>query len=480
MLICIQSNLGDTMKIKLLTLAVLSAISVQSFALTKNLDFYSGNSNANRYTVFGKVSELPEVKANGKLIFVENIDNNAYIRLNEQSPNYIGYVSNDSDLYSILKSNKGQELTLPNGAVTETFKLVDVMNYMLLLESTTDTNKGSYKFVKIDQNLVLPKTWFVSSSKGLKALFDNDIKPDDIVYYSQQEGNLNYTNEYQGVLKDGKNFKLVHYVNVFNGSDKVYDHVNLNFFLSEANIQNNRPMPLYRAKGAVMMAAAMEMDTAGKPEFSNVDVGELKSITLKDPVTIYPNTNKIKHTDKVYPYEQYTQMNIDSEFKLYFNSETQSNSESDEAKSYARWLEQSKLDITNNIVNSQEFKNMILVKLDKDDIIPSGDLQVYDNVNNVEKLIVSTNINQTEHKDLDIFKSENKDLKVSNIVFFKEVTKEMQVNNYNKAKSVFLEMKEFTLKNNGKLDYNVSVNGVKHLVKANSSIVISLEKDKKK
>lgn len=467
------------MKLKLLTLSILSAISVQSFALTKNLDFYSGNSNANRYTVFGKVSELPEVKANGKLLFVENIDNNAYIRLNDQSPDYIGYVSNDSDLYSILKSNKGKELTIPNGTQNDKFKLVDVMNDLLVLESVNAPEAKDYKFVKIDQNLIIPKSWFVSSSKGLKALFNNDIKTDDVVYYSQQEGNLNYTNEYQGVLKDGKNFKLVHYVNVFNGSDKVYDNVNLNFFLSEANIQNNRPIPMYRAKGAVMMAASLEMDAA-KPEFSNVDVGELKAITLKDPVTIYPNTNKIKHIDKVYPYEQYTQMNMESEFRLYFNSETQSNSDSDEEKSYASWLEKSKLDITNNIISSQDFKNMILVKLDKGDIIPSGDLQIYDNVNNVEKLIVSTNINQTEHKDLDIFKSENKDLKVSNIVFFKEVSKEMQVNNYNKTRSVLLEVKEFTLKNNGKIDYNVSINSVKHLVKANSSIVISLEKDKKK
>lgn len=479
MLICIQSNLGDKMKLKLLTLAVLSAISVQSFALTKNLDFYSGNANANRYTVFGKVSELPEVKANGKLLFVENIENNAYIRLNDQSPNYIGYVSNDSDLYSVLKSNKGQELTLPNGATTETFKLVDVMNDLLVLESTTNTKSGDYKFVKIDQNLVLPKSWFVTSSKGLKALFDNDIKTDDVVYYSQQEGNLNYTNEYQGVLKNSKEFKLVHYVNVFNGSDKVYDNVNLNFFLSEANIQNNRPMPMYRAKGAVMMAASMEMD-AVKPEFASVDVGELKAITLKDPVTIYPNTNKIKHTEKVYPYEQYTQMNLEKDYRLYFNSESQAKSDSDEVKSYDKWLEKSKLDITNNLINNQDFKNMILVKLDKTDIIPSGDLQVYDNVNNVEKLIISTSVNQTEHKDLDVFKSENKDLKVSNVVFLKETTKEMQVNNYNKAKSVFLEIKEFTLKNNGKIDYNVSVNGSKHLVKANSSSIILLQNDKNK
>lgn len=480
MLICIQSNLGDKMKLKLLTIAVLSALSVQSFALTKNLDFYSGNSNANRYTVFGKVSELPEVKANGKLLFVENIENNAYIRLNDQSPNYIGYVSNDSDLYSILKSNKGQELTIPDGTRYEKFKLVDVMNDLLVLESIDATNSKDYKFVKIDQNLVLPKSWFVSSSKGLKALFDNDIKTDDVVYYSQQEGNLNYTNEYQGVLKNGKDFKLVHYVNVFNGSDKVYDNVNLNFFLSEANIQNNKPMPLYRGKGVSMMAASMEMDTAGKPEFSTVDVGELKAISLKEPVTIYPNTNKIKHTEKVYPYEQYTQMNMEKEYRLYFNSESQSNAENDDAKSYEKWLNKSKIDITNNLINNQDFKNMILVKLDKTDIIPSGDLQVYDNVNNVEKLIVSTNVNQTEHKDLDILKSENKDLKVSNVVFFKETTKEMQVNNYNKAKSVFLAIKEFTLKNNGKIDYNVSVNGEKHLVKAGSSVVISLEKDKKK
>jgi len=464
------------MKLKLITLAVLSAISVQSFALTKNLDFYSGNSNANRYTVFGKISELPEVKADGKLLFVENIDNNAYIRLNNQSPNYIGYVSNDSDLYSILKSNKGKELTLPNISTTEKFKLIDIMNDMLVLESVTSANDTAYKFVKIDQHLTLPKSWFVTSSKGLKALFDNDIKTDDIVYYSQQEGNLNYNNEYQGVLKNDKEFKLVHYVNVFNGSDKVYDNVNLNFFLSEANIKNNRPMPLYRAKGAVMMAASMEMDTA-KPEFSNVDIGELKAISLKTPVTIYPNTNKIKHTEKDYAYEQYTQMNFEPEYKLYFN--TESNSETDEAKAYARWLEKSKIDVTNNLVNGQEFKNIILIKLDKDDIIPSGDLQVYDNLNNVEKLIVSTSIPQTEHKDLEIFKSENKDLKISNIVFFKEVTKEMQVNNYNKTKSVFLSIKEFTLKNNGKQDYNVSVNGKKHLVKANNSIVISLEKDSK-
>lgn len=90
----------------------------------------------------------------------------------------------------------------------------------------------------------------------------------------------------------------------------------------EPNIQEfNRPV----MRAAKAMAAEVSMDNLqaqAAPTFEAQEVQNLKTISIKEPMTIYPNFNKIKYLDKKYPVEQYANLGLDSKYEIYMGDET--------------------------------------------------------------------------------------------------------------------------------------------------------------
>lgn len=450
------------MKIKLLTAAILSALSAQSFAITKNIDFYSGSySGSNRYTVSGTVSDLADKSFSGNSLLVDGINQSAYITLNGHTPYLLTYNEQEINLYDLFNKNKGKQITIAN----VTYTVVGHTGEFLVL-STADSD--SYTFKKIDSNIQIPKDWVMNGQKGLRATFDEVIKPTDKLYYSQLESGLGYKNEYQAIIKDDKKIEFVHYVNINNSTGKSYENVLLTFFLSEANIQDRIRPVMYKsmARAETMMASDMNQDS-GKPDFQIGSISGLKTISIDEPVNINPNMNKIKYNDKNYDYENYVTLAFDNSYAIYIQKEKNIAEYEKEYKEITDTVRESLLR------NKEIFTDMIRIKTDKVDILPSGDLEVYDKQNGAERLIISTNTQHTENSDLEVIKSKNRDLKIKDISFSPIITP-VAVKIIGDNGRFEIKIESITIKNESKNDYNIELKGIKHLIKGNDTVKIDL------
>jgi len=444
------------MRLKLLAISIFFSISSQTFAITKNIDFYTGPSdNTNRFTVSGMLSEINNAEFNGSTLLVEGLNASSYITLNDKAPYFISYNEQNLNLYELLNKNKGKTITIDGTQ----YKVVGFTGEFIIL---TGTNSDRYIFKRIDDSIELPKEWFIQVQKGLKASFDDQIKESDKLYYSQNENGLTYTNDYQGVIQDDSKINLVHYININNGTDKIFDNVNLSFFLSETNVTKKRPEIMYKAMSAVSSDA---IGIEEKPEFKAVDISGLKVITLGKPVTIQPNMNKIKHTDKLYTYENYVNIYLNDNFPVYFTPNDNSND-------YEKIYNNAVSDIKNSLItNKNLFTDRIKIKLDKDDILASGNIDIYEKNKDNSKLIISTNLIHNEKSDLDIEKSQNRDLKivdVNTVAWDKYKKSEIDIKNGNfKIDIVYI-----SIKNDGKHNYNVMYKDKKYIIKSGEIVNI--------
>lgn len=447
------------MKIKLLSLAILSTIATQSFAVTKTIDFYSTN-GTNRYSVSGEVGEVKDVESFDNKLIIGNANNETYLTLNGNTPYHIHFNDNDLNIYQIFENNKGKEITYNN----EKVKVVSLQGENLIAES-----KAGLIFIPLNQ-VVLPKNFLNEGKKGLKATFDNNIQLTDKVYYSQPDNSLSYSNSYQGTLNQDS-VKFTHYLNIQNASQNVFENVYLNFFLSETNIQRDvRPF----ARGAMMKANLMMAESASdsmeKPQFETNNIQNLELISIKDPVSIYPNQNKLRYTEKSYPKEEYTLLRLEPEYRIYFGDDIDVKSTYTEFKTslFNKKIESLVNDIKNN---DRLFENIIDIKVDKGDILPPGKIDLYEKLNDKDKLIVSTNINHIENKNIELLKNTNRDLKIIDIKFYDipdEPYKKSIKDRYFK-----LLIKNVVVENMGTQDYTINLFNKKTVIKKNEKITLN-------
>lgn len=451
------------MKLKPIYVAVASLILSQSiFAETKNLDFYP--SGANRYSISGKVKEL-NLPTSQNSILITNANSDAYVRLNNQAPYHLNLIESDLNLYQIIEFNKGKLINYKGNQV----KLISAQGDKVIAEY-----ENNIIFIPLNE-ISIPKTFLNDTQKGLKASFVNSVGPEDNLYFSQAERQLNYKNTYESIIK-GDNIHLAHYLNITNSSPKTFENVYLTFFLSETNIQERMyPVaPMAMAKG--MVASADMAASLPPPTFENDSVQNLKNISIKEPMTIYPNFNKIKYSEKTYKIDQFAKLSIDDKYDIYLGDELEDKANLKDLKTpgtptnivYLRELESLKDSIKHSII----LDNKINVVLDKNDVLPSGKLDIYESVKNQDKLIVSTNIGHTENKNLEIFKSRNNDLSVIDVNF--EIIDNLSLKLNDKSKRVILKLKDIQIENKGSEPYVINLNGKKTSMGPNSTIRLLL------
>lgn len=448
--------------------AVTTALASQAaFAQTKTLDFYS-SSGSNRYSIAGKVKDLNLIVDKNSVLITE-ANSEAYVKLNGTSPYHLRFIESDLSVYQVIEFNKGKTIKVNDKDV----KLVGAQGDKVIADDGNNIIFISFDDVKI------PKTFLSDAQKGLKASFSKEIKPEDVIYFSQPERQLSYNNSYESVI-DGNKLNLVHYLNINNASLNTFKDVYLNFFLSENNIQENIHLPIMKS-ARVMNMAAMEADAImPAPVFENAEVQNLKTISIKEPMTIYPNFNKIKYLDKSYPIEQYADLDLDKKYKIYlgikFNPKDIDVSGSVVNKVYSERLDELKDRVKKH---GENFKNIIEVKVDKGDVLPNGKLDIYEGVKGQDKLIVSTNISHNENKPLKVIKSKNNDLKIINIELeqlkndknSKESDKVLEV--LQNDREVWVKLKSIEVENMGKDEYTLNVLGKKTKIKPGAKIKIA-------
>lgn len=429
-------------------------------AETKNLDFYPSGSN--RYSISGTVKDLA-LPINQNSVLITNANNDSYVRLNNQAPYHLTFIESDLNLYQIIEFNKGKLINYKDKQV----KLISAQGDKVVAE---DDNK--IIFIPLNE-ISIPKSFLNDTQKGLKATFIKNIEPDDKIYFSQFERQLNYKNTYESIIK-GDNIQIIHYLNINNSSQKTFDNVYLTFFLSESNVQESRDYaPVFASPKAI--GARMEVANMAPPVFENNSIQGLKNISIKEPITIYPNFNKIKYSEKNYKMTQFVKLSIDDKYDVYLGDEVQANVTLKDLKTigspvnivYMRELESLKEVIKNSVV----FENKIDITLNKDDILPFGKLDIYESEKNQDKLIVSTNISHTENQNLEVLKSKNNDLKVL------DVNLEIMDNSLKSKdnKRVGLKLKDIQIQNNGTEDYTIYLFDKKTKIHAGSTIRILVD-----
>lgn len=453
------------MKIKLLSLAILSTIATQSFALTKTIDFYSTN-GTNRYSVSGTLGEAKDIESFDNKLIIGNANNETYLTLNGNTPYHIHFNDNDLNIYQIFENNKGKEITYKN----EKVKVVSLQGENLIAEN----NEGLI-FIPLNQ-LVLPKKFLNEGKKGLKATFDDNVKLTDKIYYSQPDNSLSYSNSYQGTL-DKDSVKFTHYLNIQNASQNVFENVYLNFFLSETNIQRSiRPLARGQMMKANLMMAEASSDSMERPQFETNNIQNIELISIKDPVNIYPNQNKLRYTEKSYPKEEYASLKLEPEYRIYFGDDIDIKSTYTEFKTANTNLNNlfnKKVDgLVGDIKNNDRlFENIIDIKTDKGDILPSGKIDLYEKLDDKDKLIVSTNIDHVENKNIELLKNINRDLKIVDIKFY-----DIPDESYKKTikdKYFKLLIKSVVVENVGKQDYTINLFNKKTIIKKNEKITLN-------
>lgn len=439
------------MKIKAIVLAVATlCVSQISLAQVKTLDFYS-SSGSNRYSTMGKLKELG-INPQGNSFLIQDANQDTYVKLNSAFPFHARMIENDLNFYQIIEQNKGKMVKFKDKSV----KLVGAQNNNIIAESD-----GSLIFVPFT-DIAIPTTFLADSQKGLKVSFEKTPSPEDVLYYSQPERNLRYANTYEAVL-NGNNVDFSHYLNINNSSKETYDNVYLNFFLSETNIQENslRGFALPMAAKA-MVSNEMARDSM-PPRFESEDIQNLKSIRIAKPMTIYPSLNKIKHTTKNYPVEQYAKLEIQKEYEVYSGDFTDK-----DLKLADTWntpgstlnkLYKQQVEVLRGMVDGSNFnlQNIIDVDVKKGDILPGGKLNLYSKEKGQEKLIVSSGISHVENENLLIVKNQNNDLKILNVELEDLKDNNKIVFNLQRHRKIVMNVKSVEIENKGKEAYTVKV-----------------------
>jgi len=452
------------MKLKLLSVAVASICFSQiSLAQTKTLDFYSGN-GVNRYSILGKIGDL-NLPIEKDTVLITEANSEAYVKLNDVLPYHLRFIEEDLNLYQIIELNKGKNILYKGNPI----KLIGSQNDRIIIESN-----GNILFVPLDE-VSIPKTFLNDAQKGLKASFSANVNSNDILYFSQPERQLSYNNSYESNIS-GDYINLTHYLNITNSSVKTFDNVYLNFFLSETNVQNRivlPPMPVMAKSMAAPMLESSIQDTS----FDEGVVQNLKTISINKPTTIYPNFNKIKYVEKKYPLEQYAKIELQNTYDIYLGDEINkdlSNLKDLNVKgtslnnAYIDRIEKIKEIIKDS---SNHVRNMMNIKVEKGDILPSGKIDIYETVKSQDKLIVSTNINHTENKDLEVFKGKNSDLKIIDVELV-EINSSQAIRNWDKSKRKTFNIKSLEIENVSDKDYIINVLNKKVKIKAKQKLKI--------
>lgn len=413
-------------KIKsIFTMSILSLFIQNAYSLEKNLDFYK---NTNRYSVSGNLEELKDISHNKKSLIINDANETTYITLNDNFPNKTYYQNQDLNLVNIINQNKGKIIKYTQYVGPESYKIINFDGGSMVLQNM---KSKEYLFINDLKEFTLPKELVSDYEKGLTAFFDTDINKTDILFYSQIDNNLNYTNNYQIRLIDNDKLRLVHYIDVQNSSNKTYDNVTLSFFFGDMNI-NNSPIE-FRRKSSRTEMAAMSSFNDSQIEFENEDFSNVKVISIKKPISVYPNFNRIKYADNDYSYQLITKIN---------SITTEYGDIPDDL-------------ILESIKNSKIFNNYIEIKRNSTDYIPDGSVSIYEKFKDKDRLIVNTNIRSTTNKNLELLKNKNLDLKVSHINIQKVRLLTEQRNN--QKEEIYKKIiKSIKIKNEGKESYKIA------------------------
>lgn len=431
--------------ISTLSLLALSVMTANTYALEKNIDFYNGT---NRYSVTGAVSEFKDLKFQDNSITLMNGNESTYVTINKESPFSIYYTNQELSFENIINQNKGKSLIYKDKSYT----VVGYSYQTLVLSEQSSTPNSNYLFISDLKTFELPQDWVVDYEKGLKATFNTKINPTDQLFYSQLDNNLNYMNTYQLKIIDKEKIKFTHYIDVTNNSNQRYDNVNLSFFIGDMNINNRPPVSYLEKESRVRVQALSVASSDSAPIFEQQDFSNVKVVTMKEPVTIFPNFNRVKYSDDTLNYQLITK--IDGIQKIYGDM--------------------SDSDILENLNKIKPFKNYLsIIQKDPSVFIPSGKVNVYEELKNNDKLIIETNLNSIQNKPIELLKNTNQDIVITSAII-KTTAKGDSKNKY-LEKSI----SKITLKNKGKEDYliaktknDMSYELIK--IKANSEVDITL------
>lgn len=441
------------MKLKVIPLAVTTLIlGTNVFASTKTIDFYSTN-GTNRYSIEGKINELG-LEVNNNSLLIPDANNQAYVKLNQDKPNHLRFIRDNKHINEIIEANKGKNINYKGANV----KLLGMSNDKVMAEKN-----GSVIFIDLE-NIEIPKSFLEGNEKGLKVTFSKPINPNDVLYYSQPEAGLSYKNTYQANIKEEGKISLTHYLNIQNNTQNNYENVYLNFFLSETQVMMPRMQSV--AANAKMMVAASPVAEMADMSFEQNELQDLKQISLKSPVNIYKDMNKIKYLEKDFPLKQYVEVTIEPINEIYLRNET-GLSKNDMLKI----IEAEQDQIRNRLKDNLIFQNVLDIELDKNIILPNGVIDIYEPLKGRDNLIISTSVSHTEKENLKVIKNRNNSLKVKDIKF-KELDVQQLLNK--KINPINFKIESVDVRNEDSKAYTLRVNNKNVVIPANSTVTVKL------
>ena len=155
-------------KNKLFLSISLLTVSISTYALDKNIDFYNGT---NRYSLNGTVNEFKNVKYEENIISLQDGNESTYLTVNKQTPSHLYYSNQEVNFESIINQNKGKELIYKDRPYT-------VIGYsgqsLVLSDKSSGDPKSNYLFLNNLNSFELPKEWVTDYEKGLKASFNEN------------------------------------------------------------------------------------------------------------------------------------------------------------------------------------------------------------------------------------------------------------------------------------------------------------------
>ncbi len=382
-----------------------------AFAVNTNIDFYP---NKSVISFEGKINEFNNIKFDNKTLYLDKVNRDLFLRLNDNTGIYYYYTDNDS-IYNKLRKKVGEDILHKEHNISKILKIED---HFIVIESKNkevlyENNLNNFKF---------PLSWF-NINNGYEILFNDEIKENDDIFYSFEENSLSYKNNYEIKILDNENLNLNHFVEVINNGNP-YKDLTLSFFQGDMNI-NNSNSPVAMAK---MEMSSMSDNYSRSAKFSEESISNIKLVSIKVD-NLRSGLNKILYKNKDFKYEEYVKIN----------------------NIYAYSIETENKEIEKEI----SFSNYISIN-NKEDIFPSGELKVYSN----NKLIISDNINFNEKEELSILKNINKDLKVEILDF--------------ETKDNLKRIKSINIFNNSNKNYTLNYENKKILLEANKKVLINL------
>lgn len=382
-----------------------------AFAINTNIDFYS---NKSVISFEGKINEFNNIKFENKTLYLDKVNRDLFLRLNDNTGLYYYYTDNDS-IYNKLRKNVGENILHQKHNMS---KILKIEEPFVVIESSNkeviyEKNLNNFKF---------PLSWF-NINNGYEILFNKEIKENDNIFYSFEENTLSYKNNYEIKILDDNNLNLTHFVEVINNGNP-YKDITLSFFQGDMNI-NNSNSPIKMAK---MEMYSMSDNSLGRANFSEESVSNIKLVSIEVD-NLRSGLNKILYKNKDFKYEEYVKINNIYQYSIKTDNK----------------------DIEREI----SFNNYISIN-NKEDIFPSGELKVYSN----NKLIISDSINFNEKEELSILKNTNKDLKVEILEF--------------EIKDNIKRIKSINIFNNSNKNYTLNYENKKILLEANKKVLINL------